>query len=167
MYGHAKAKTEKLILTAPAHSGLCAPTCKTLHQARVAEKHRLQRGCGCYNRALPRHRDISQVMHNRPMSFTRRHHAITALHAVETSPGLAKLAALTRDSSQRLLAIQPLVPPLLRASLQAGPIEGSTWCLLVKSNAAAAKLRQLLPALGAHLRTKGWDVAHIRIKVQN
>ena len=102
----------------------------------------------------------------KPMTFTRRHHAVTALHAVENSPTLARLAQLTRDSSNRLTAILPLVPPLLRASLQAGPIEGSTWCLLVRNNAAAAKIRQLLPAMSAHLRTKGWDVTEIRLKVQ-
>jgi ethanolamine ammonia-lyase small subunit len=37
----------------------------------------------------------------------------------------------------------------------------------VSSNAVAAKLRQLLPALQAHLNSKGLDVASIRIKVQN
>ena len=100
------------------------------------------------------------------MNSVRRHQAITAFHAVQASPTLARLAALTRDSSERLAAVQPLIPPLLRASLRAGPIDGDTWCLLVKSNAAAAKLRPLLPALAAHLRTKGWKVTSIRLKVQ-
>ena len=99
------------------------------------------------------------------MNSVRRNQAITAFHAVESAPTLARLAKLTRDSSARLAAIQPLVPPMLRADLQAGPIEGETWCLIVKSNAAAAKLRQLLPALAAHLRTKGWNVTQIRIRV--
>lgn len=100
------------------------------------------------------------------MTIVRRHHAVTAINAVESSPTLARLAALTKDSSNRLKAIQVLVPPLLRSSLQAGPIEGDCWCLIVKNNAAAAKVRQLLPAMAAHLRTKGWQVASIRIKVQ-
>ncbi|WP_415794597.1 hypothetical protein [Comamonas aquatilis] len=100
------------------------------------------------------------------MSTTRRHHPVTALAAMESSPTLARLAALTQDSSNRLKAVTPLIPPMLRASLQAGPIEGDCWCLLVKNNAAAAKVRQLLPAMAAHLRTKGWDVASIRLKVQ-
>ena len=98
--------------------------------------------------------------------MNRRHHAITLLQAAEDSPTLAKLAALTRDSSARLHAIQLLIPPALRGAVQAGPIEGGTWCLLVKGNAAAAKLRQLLPALEAHLRRKGWEVNAIRLKVQ-
>ncbi len=33
------------------------------------------------------------------------------------------------------------------------------------SPTAAAKLRQLLPAFAAHLRSKGWDVQHIRVYV--
>jgi hypothetical protein len=73
---------------------------------------------------------------------------------------------LTRDSSERLKAIEPLLPAGLRDTVRAGPIEGATWCLLVKSNSAAAKLRQILPALQAHLRIKGWEVNSIRLKVQ-
>jgi hypothetical protein len=55
----------------------------------------------------------------------------------------------------------------LRASVQAGPIEEGSWCLLVSSNAVAAKLRQLTPALLAHLNHKGLAVLAIRIKVHN
>ncbi|KAF1047914.1 hypothetical protein [Xylophilus sp.] len=96
----------------------------------------------------------------------RRHHAITLQQASEESPTLARLVELTRDSKERLRAVEGLIPPLLRPRLQAGPIEGTSWCLLVDSNAAAAKVRQLLPALAAHLRTKGWEVTAIRLKVQ-
>lgn len=98
--------------------------------------------------------------------MTRRHYAVTLEQASLESPVLAQLASLSRDSSARLRAVQDLIPALLRPSIQAGPIEGATWCLLVSSNSAAAKLRQLLPALAAHLRTKGWDVQSIRLKVQ-
>lgn len=96
----------------------------------------------------------------------RRHHAVTLQQAADESPTLARLVSLTRESSERLKAVEPLVPPALRASIQAGPIDGSTWCLVVKSNAAAAKLRQLLPAMQAHLRSKGWEVNAIRLKIQ-
>ena len=96
----------------------------------------------------------------------RRHYAVSLQQASEDSPMLAKLIALSKDSSDRLRCVEPLIPAPLRTSVQAGPIEGQTWCLLVKSNAAAAKMRQLLPALQAHLRTKGWDVTTIRLKVQ-
>ncbi|MCW5259962.1 hypothetical protein D5045_06770 [Verminephrobacter eiseniae] len=97
----------------------------------------------------------------------RRHHAITLQQASEESPALARLTALTRESSERLKAIQTLIPAPLRPAVAAGPIDGSNWCLLVRSNAAAAKIRQLLPALQAHLRSRGWEVNAIRLKVQN
>ena len=96
----------------------------------------------------------------------RRHCAVTLEQASQESPILAQLASLSRDSSARLRAVESLIPALLHPSIQAGPIDGASWCLLVNSNAAAAKLRQLLPALAAHLRTKGWDVQTIRLKVQ-
>ena len=95
-----------------------------------------------------------------------RHYAVTLQQASEESPLLARLTALTRDSSDRLKAIEMLIPASLRPAVQAGPIEGDSWCLLVKSNAAAAKIRQLLPALQAHLRSRGWEINAIRLKVQ-
>ena len=80
---------------------------------------------------------------------------------------MALLMGRVRDSSDRLQAIRNLLPAPLRAGIQAGPIEDGAWCLLVSSNSVAAKLRQLLPALQAHLNSKGLGVASIRIKVQN
>jgi hypothetical protein len=98
--------------------------------------------------------------------MNRRHYAVSLQQASEDSPLLARLTALTRDSSDRLKAIEMLIPASLRPAIQAGPIEGDCWCLLVRSNAAAAKIRQLLPALQAHLRSRGWEVNAIRLKVQ-
>ncbi|MVT37121.1 hypothetical protein GO497_06695 [Acidovorax citrulli] len=98
--------------------------------------------------------------------MNRRHHAVTLQQATEDSPTLARLASLTRDSSERLRAVELLIPATLRPAIQAGPIEGATWCLLVRNNAAAAKVRQLLPALQAHLRSRGGEVNAIRLKIQ-
>jgi hypothetical protein len=100
----------------------------------------------------------------KPKSFLRGH-SQTLSQAVDASPSLAQLAALTHDSQLRLKAIGPLLPNSMRSLVQAGPIEGNTWCLLVPNSAVLAKLRQMLPALCAHLRTKGWDVQDIRLKV--
>ena len=95
----------------------------------------------------------------------RRHQAITLQQASTESPGLARLAGLARESGERLKLCESLIPPMLRAGIQAGPIEGADWCLLVQNNSVAAKLRQLLPALAAHLRSRGRDVLTIRVKV--
>lgn len=79
---------------------------------------------------------------------------------------LARLSELSKDSVARLTAVEAMIPAVLRPAVTAGPIDGSNWCLIVNSNAAAAKIRQLLPAMEAHLRTKGWQVSAIRLKVQ-
>jgi hypothetical protein len=69
------------------------------------------------------------------------------------------------DSAARLQSVRPLLPPALQKCVKAGPVEHGVWCLVVDNNAVASKVRQLLPALVAHLRTKGWDIAEIRVKV--
>jgi hypothetical protein len=98
--------------------------------------------------------------------MTRRNHPLTLLQATQESPTLARLAELSRDSVARLKAVEPMIPAVLRPAIKAGPIDGPNWCLIVNSNAAAAKIRQLLPAMEAHLRTKGWQVSSIRLRVQ-
>ena len=90
---------------------------------------------------------------------------MTAHQAVENSPALGRLTELVRESSARLKAIESLIPEALRPAVQAGPIEGETWCLLVSSNAAAAKLRQLIPLIQSRLLGEGWKVTSIRLKI--
>lgn len=97
----------------------------------------------------------------------RRHQAIPLQQAAQESPTLSILIGRVRDSSDRLQAIQSLLPTPLRTHVKAGPIEEGSWCLLAGSNAVAAKLRQLAPALQAHLQSKNLGVSAIRIKVQN
>jgi hypothetical protein len=99
-------------------------------------------------------------------STNRRLHPVSLQQAAEESPTLAKLAQLARESGERLKAVETLIPGPLRSAVRAGPIEGTAWCLLVDSNAAAAKLRQVVPALVAHLCGRGWEVTSIRLKVQ-
>jgi len=85
---------------------------------------------------------------------------------LDSAPGLAELSAQAHDHRKRLQAILPLLPASLRPLVQSGGFEEGLWCLLVPHSAAAAKLRQTLPALAAHLRSKGWPVNAIRVKVQ-
>lgn len=97
---------------------------------------------------------------------TRRHHAIPLLQAAEESPTLGRLLQLARESRERLKLVEFMIPRPLRPAVKAGPIEDDSWCLLVSGNAAAAKLRQVLPAMQAHLRSQGVQVGAIRLKVQ-
>ena len=90
---------------------------------------------------------------------------MTLHQAVGDSPSLARLTQLVRESNQRLQAIQELIPIGLRPAVKAGPIDGENWCLLVSSNAAAAKVRQLIPLMQASLLRQGWKVTTIRLKI--
>jgi hypothetical protein len=89
----------------------------------------------------------------------------TVEQVVDSAPTLAQFSAVARDTQNRLKAIAPLLPASLRPLVQSGGVEDDAWCLLVPNSAVAAKLRQTLPALCAHLRTKGWNVNTIRVKV--
>jgi hypothetical protein len=100
-----------------------------------------------------------------PSPTNRRHHAVSLQQAADEAPTLARLAQLARESGRRLEVLQPLIPAPLRPSVRPGPIEGTTWCLLVDTSAAAAKLRQLLPVLQAELNRNGWEVTSIRLKL--
>ncbi|TAF88088.1 MAG: hypothetical protein EAZ54_00290 [Curvibacter sp.] len=96
----------------------------------------------------------------------KNHRSVTALQAAQESPTLSHLAHLAGESTARLKSLEGLIPQTLRKSIKAGPIDGTVWCLILDNNAVAAKLRQLMPSLQAHLRSKGWEVTSIRLKVQ-
>jgi hypothetical protein len=91
---------------------------------------------------------------------------VPVFEAVEDAPTLARLVQLARQSREMLETVGSLIPGPLRSAVRAGPIDGTTWCLLVDNNAAAAKLRQVLPALTAELQRRGAQVTAIRLKVQ-
>ena len=97
----------------------------------------------------------------------RRHQSIPLQQAAQESPTLSLLMGRVRESAERMQAIRSLLPAALRSSVQAGPLEEGCWCLLVSSNAVAAKVRQMLPALQAQLNSQGLGVNAIRLKVQN
>jgi len=73
---------------------------------------------------------------------------------------------LAEESTARLQCIAPLLPSGLKTSVKAGAVDGDVWCLVVDNNAVASKLRQLLPAMQARLRSNGWETAEIRLKVR-
>ena len=92
--------------------------------------------------------------------------SVSLYQATQNSPTLARLSDLALDSSARLKAVELLLPVAIRPSIKPGPIDGAEWCLILNNSAVAAKVRQLLPALQAHLNSKGWEVNSIRLKVQ-
>lgn len=100
-----------------------------------------------------------------PLRTVRVREAISVVQAVQRAPTLAGLALLADQSAQCLKTVAPLIPAGMRSGVQAGPFHDGQWCLLAANSAVAAKLRQLVPALAAHLRTHGQNVSEIRIKI--
>jgi len=91
----------------------------------------------------------------------------SVINAIEQSDTLSSMLGLQRRSMLYLSTISSVLPPGLQEQLLAGPIEDDVWCVLVKHNAAAAKLRQLLPSICAHLRSQGHNVQQVRIKIMS
>lgn len=89
----------------------------------------------------------------------------TVAAALGRSEPLTGLLQRMRESKARLDAVTPLFPPGLVGGIRAGPLDDTAWVLLVSHAAAAAKLRQMLPALEAALRERGWPGPPIKIKV--
>lgn len=91
---------------------------------------------------------------------------MTLDEAARHSPSFARLAEQVADSTQRLRAIENLIPEALRPAIKPGPVDDLAWCLVVDNSAVAAKVRQLLPLFQARLCSLGWQVNSIRLKVQ-
>ena len=106
------------------------------------------------------YKDASLLTHHQTLN-----NAVSAYDAVTNAPSLAHLARLTRESNARLSAITPLIPEALRPAVKAGPLDDKSWCLLISSNAAAAKIRQILPSIQARLQSEGLVVKSIRLKI--
>ena len=85
--------------------------------------------------------------------------------ALGRSEPLAALLKRLRESQARFAAVQPLLPETLRAAVSAGPLDDSAWVLLAANASAAAKLRQMVPALQAELLAAGWAGPDIKVKV--
>ena len=85
--------------------------------------------------------------------------------ALDNSEPLVGLLQRVRLSQARLAAVAQLLPAGLRGEVRAGPLDDAAWVLLVSNAAAAAKLRQLLPAVTAALAQQGFVGPAVKIKV--
>ena len=85
--------------------------------------------------------------------------------ALAGSEPLVALTQRLRASQARLDAVLPLLAPAMRPFVKAGPIDEAGWTLLATNSAVTAKLRQMLPALEAHLRSCGLAGPAVRVKM--
>ena len=86
--------------------------------------------------------------------------------ALDQSTPLAQLLQRLQESRARFDALGALLPEALRAAVRPGPLDDGGWTLLVSDGAAAAKLRQLLPALQAAQQAAGFTPLAVRVRVQ-
>ena len=98
---------------------------------------------------------------------TRPQHVYSLSQAAQAAPSLAALQERVAASQQCMACVKHLIPPAMREHVKAGPIDESSWCLLVSNAAVSTKLRQLQPALLQALTRHGLQVNAIRVKVQN
>ena len=85
--------------------------------------------------------------------------------ALDRSESLTGLLRRLRDSRARLDTVAGLLPAALRPAVRPGPLDDAGWVLLVADPSAAAKMRQLMPALLDALLAAGWPAVPVRIKV--
>ena len=91
--------------------------------------------------------------------------SVQVLKAAQSAPGLAQLIAQASRSRSQVDDLTGLVPALILKQIHSGPMESGNWSLMLRSGASAAKLRQMGPAICAHLRSKGWDIQSITVRV--
>lgn len=102
----------------------------------------------------------------RAMTPATNRPAVPLSQALDEASPLVSLRERLQASAECLAIIRPLLPEALRAGVRAGPIDERGWCLLVPHQPAAAKIRQLLPALEAALAGNSQSAKSIRIRVQ-
>ena len=86
--------------------------------------------------------------------------------ALDRCEPLGQLLRRLHESRAHYDTVAPLLPPMLRADVRAGPVDGDCWTLLAAHNPAAAKLRQMLPHLLQRLQEQGWQGTSIKVRVQ-
>lgn len=96
---------------------------------------------------------------------TSAERSVPVRQAIEHSPDLGLLLQRASRSRELLALARCAIPESLRPHVEAGPVQGQELCLLAKHPAAAAKLRQLVPALETLLHAHATEIRKIRIKV--
>lgn len=87
--------------------------------------------------------------------------------ALTRSEPLTHLLQRLKASQDRLAAVEPVLPPGLRGQVAAGPLDETGWTLMADHPAAAAKLRQILPAVESTLAERGFAKVSVRVKVRS
>jgi hypothetical protein len=108
------------------------------------------------------------TFHRRPSGPALQPAGTLALRdALDGSEPLARLMQRLAEARRRFDVVAGVLPPGLLAAVRPGPLDDDgSWSLLADHNAAAAKLRQCLPALEAALQGARCPVAKLSVRVQ-
>lgn len=87
--------------------------------------------------------------------------------ALDQNDSLSGLLRRLRESEARLATILPSLPDLIRPGVKPGPLDDTSWTLLVGNASTAAKLRQLVPALESALAEAGWPMRALKVKISS
>lgn len=85
--------------------------------------------------------------------------------ALDHNAAWASLMARVQASRQRFAVMHSSLPTGLQAAVRPGPLDDAGFTLLADSSAAAAKLRQCLPALDQAAAAAGLPPLTLRVKV--
>jgi len=91
---------------------------------------------------------------------------ISLRQAAQSSAVLGPLTERIQRSQAMLQCVLPVLPGALASQVASGPVDDAAWTLLVSNTAVSAKLRQLVPTMEARLRSQGYSVDTIRLKVR-
>ena len=91
---------------------------------------------------------------------------ISLRQAAQSSAVLGPLTERVQRSQAMLQCVLPVLPGALASQVVSGPVDDAAWTLLVSNTAVSAKLRQLMPTMEARLRSQGYVVNTIRLKVR-
>jgi hypothetical protein len=92
-------------------------------------------------------------------------HHVPLSSALNQNDSLTGLLRRLRESEARLATVRTQLPELLHAAVKPGPLDDTSWTLLVGNAASAAKLRQLVPTLESALAEAGWPPRALRVKI--
>lgn len=103
---------------------------------------------------------------NKQSDTRLRHQYISLQEAASAAPVWAQLMQRLDLSHQCAQAVSAHIPPAMRAHIQFGVVTQGQWTVFVANNAAAAKLRQMVPVWLQALQQQQLPVQQIRLQIQ-
>lgn len=102
---------------------------------------------------------------NKQSGTRLHHHSVSLEEAARAAPVWGQLMQRLDISRQCAQAVSAHIPPAMRQHVQFGAVEQGQWTVFVANNAAAAKLRQMLPVWLQVLQQQQLPVQQVRLHI--